>query len=359
MKNENLNNSRSRRANKLGQPPGSLFYTGKPRHEKPTLEIIRYNTDEFHVLKSGDIGEILGAFDKEYVNWININGIHDESILRKTGDYFGIHSLVLEDVMNTGHLPKIEEYDSYIFATLKMLTWPENSESIISEHFSFVIGDSFIISLQEYEGDLFTTIRERLSKSMGKGRQRGADYLFYLLADKIIDHYYTVIEKIENRLENIEDELFRNPSEKLAGRIMEQRKTLLQFIKYIYPLRDDLRNLIREENRLITKTTLDYLFDLKDHLMEISQSIEASKEITVNLLELHNSFMANKMNNVMMTLTTIATIFIPLTFIAGIYGMNFHDMPELGWRWGYPAALFFMLLTGLGMYMYIKKRKWF
>lgn len=359
MKITNSRNVFSKRTSKIGQPPGSLFYTGKPRMEKPTFEIIRFDEDNHNTLKSDDINKILSAYDPGFVNWININGVHEESIIRKTGDSFGIHNLVLEDIMNTSHLPKIEEYDDYLFITLKMITWPKESESIIMEHFSFIIGENYVLSFQEYEGDLFSAVRERLSQSLGKGRQRGPDYLFYLLADKIIDHYYSVIEKIEDNLESIEDELFQNPTEKLTGRILEQRKTLLQFIKYIYPLRDDLRSLIREENKFISETTYDYLFDLKDHLLEISQSIEASKEITVNLLELQNSFVANKMNNVMMTLTTIATIFIPLTFIAGIYGMNFRLMPELAWKWGYPAALFIMLAIGLTMYIYMKKRKWF
>lgn len=343
----------------VGQPPGSLVFTGIQKTKTPTFEIIRFNKEDYFDLKSNDLEEVLKEFDDNQVNWININGIHKTDNIRRIGDFFNIHNLILEDILNTGHLPKIEEFDDYLFVTLKMLSVSPERAGIISEHFSFVISDRYVISFQEYEGDLFETVRERLKTQQGKGRQRGPDYLFYLLADKIIDHYFVVVDEIGTRLEKIEDDVIYNPSEDVAFHIMEQRKTLIHFMKFVSTFREDMRTLLKEPGKLISEVTLDYLFDLKDHLLEINHSIEAAREDTSNLLDLHNTYLSKKMNNVMMTLTVIATVFIPLTFIAGIYGMNFSYMPELQWKWGYPAVIGFMALTGIAMGIYMRKRKWF
>ncbi len=344
---------------KVGQPPGTLTYTGEEPYEKHPVNLIKYNKQESTPFDSENLNEIFSQIEPDKVNWININNLHDVSIIEQLGVKFDLHNLVLEDVLNTEHLPKIENFDDYIFFTLKMLVVNSEDKHIEHEHLSFIIGKNYILSFQEKKGDIFNLIRERIFEGKGKARIRKSDFLFYLLIDKIVDNYFVVIENIREKIENLEDELINNPSGNLINEIHAQKKQLVFIQKSIFPLREALHRLMKEESKLIHKTTLTYLNDVYDHVLHLIEVYNSSREMTKSLIDLNLSNMNTNMNNVMKTLTVVASIFIPLTFLAGIYGMNFEYMPELKLQWAYPVLLIIMVVIGLGMFVYMKRKKWF
>ncbi len=341
------------------QPPGTLEYTGEATNISTEVELLQYNTDSCNFHENIRPGEIKSLLREDRVNWIRLTGLSEISKIEEIGEQFNLHVLVLEDILNTDHLPKIEDLEDFMFITLKIMDYSRKESELKFEHISFILGKDYLISFQEKENSLFNSIVDRIKTSKGKARVRKADYLFSLLLDKIIDSYYLVLHELEDEIENIETDLLENPAIQFAQDILYLRKSLIYFKRFTDPLREEIRKATKADTRLINKVTIQYLTDINDHVQHLVQSSSNMRETLAGLMELQTANAANKMNNVMMTLTIIATIFIPLTFLAGIYGMNFQYMPELNYRWAYPILLSVMLLGGIGMYIYMKKRKWF
>ncbi|MDZ7742118.1 MAG: magnesium/cobalt transporter CorA [Bacteroidota bacterium] len=341
------------------QPPGTLEYTGEMENKKTQIDLLQYNPGSFEIQENIPPGEMKSRLKEEQVNWYRLTGLSEIEKIEIVGEQFNLHVLVLEDILNTDHLPKIEELEDIFFITLKILDYSRKESELKFEHFSFILGKDYLISFQEKENNLFNSIIDRIKTSKGKARIRKADYLFSLLLDKIIDSYYLVLHELEDEIENIETDLLENPASQFAEDILYLRKSLIYFKRFTDPLREEIRKATKGDNRLISKVTIQYLTDINDHVQHLVQSSSNMRETLAGLMELQMANAANKMNNVMMTLTIIATIFIPLTFLAGIYGMNFQYMPELNYKWAYPVLLFIMFLAGVGMYIYMKKRKWF
>ena len=307
---------------KTGQPPGTLEYIGDHENIKFNCSLIRYNEQAFSEKKSLPINEVVPLLDNGMVNWIQVSGLNDSEKIAGLGVAFDLHNLLLEDILNTEHLPKIEQFGEHLFVIMKFLYYDEQEHETKKEHVCFVLGENQLISLSERPVALFDIVIERLKKGLGKARIRKADYLFTLLIDKLIDQYYTVLGAVEQQFENIESEMIDNPAGTRAEELLELKKQLIIFKRYTDPIKEEIRRMIKEENELINIVTVQYLKDANDHVNHLIQTAENFRENLSGLMELNASNAANKMNNVMMTLTIIATIFIPLTFIAGIYGMN-------------------------------------
>lgn len=345
-------------------PPGTLVYIGDKTTEGIKITIIDYDEKNFTETSVSKIEESFPFKDTDTITWINIDGIHNLGIIEKIGKYFNLHPLILEDIVNTGQRPKIEDYDNYIFIVLKMLYFNGDGDEIIAEHVSLVLMKNIIISFQETEGDVFNSLRERLRNAKGRLRKEGADYLAYSLIDAIVDGYFTILETIEDSVENVEDVLMINPTQETVQDIYIIKKNTAFLKKYIWPLREIVHNLERRGSSLITEITSIYLRDLYDHTIQVIDSVESFRDTMSGMMEIYISSISNKMNEVMKTLTMIATIFIPITFVAGIYGMNFNteisgwNMPELHWKYGYFFALSIMLLIAITMTAYFKRKKW-
>ncbi|HEX5742875.1 MAG TPA: magnesium/cobalt transporter CorA, partial [Flavobacteriaceae bacterium] len=292
-------------------------------------------------------------------SWINIDGIHNTEIIEALGNHFGHHPLLMEDILNTLSRPKLEEYEDYLFLNLKMLGIGKDQNAIISEQVSLILGKNYVISFQEQPGDIFDSIRVRIRESKGNIRKRKADYLFYRLIDTVVDHYFFIIEHLSERIEKLEDIILVTQSTHILHQIQDLKTQLIQIRKAISPLREAVSLLQKDEVKLIHKNTLQYFRDVYQNLIQVSESIDIYREMTKNLMDLYQSGINNRMNQVMQVLTVIATIFIPLTFIVGIYGMNFDNMPELHWKYGYFIIWGIMVTVVLFMLKYFKRKKWF
>ncbi|MBL8149109.1 MAG: magnesium/cobalt transporter CorA, partial [Blastocatellia bacterium] len=292
--------------------------------------------------------------------WIDIDSVHQISTVEAMGEYFHIHPLVLEDITNTDQRPKMEELEDYIYISLNMLSYDENRREIISEQVSLLIYQGLLISFQEgIEGDLFDPIRERLRHNKGKVRKLGADYLAYSLIDSIVDNYFVILEKIGEKIEILEEELVENPTSETLQNLHRMKREMLFLRKSVWPLREVIAAMQRSESELIGSTTKVYLRDLYDHTIQVIDTMETFRDMLSGMLDIYLSSISNRLNNVMKVLTIIATIFMPLTFIAGIYGMNFKYMPELEWKYGYAMSLSIMAVTAFIMVIYFKKKDWF
>lgn len=346
-------------SSKAGASPGTLLYTGQPQASTTQLELYSYSPDALRQTTALQFSDILPHLEPEMVHWLNIDALHDTALIEQIGNHFGIHPLILEDILNTEQLPKMEDAEHYLYLTLKMLHLSPDSGEITYEHVSFILGKNYVLSFQEKTGDVFAAIRQRLAIATGRVRQRQADYLLFALMDVVVDHYYLVLEHTGENIEAIEEELIDMPSHTVMERIFAYRNKLIHLRKALYPLRDTLRKMSGEEFALIEDRTGKYFDDVYDHVNHIISTLEIQRETLTGLMDLYMSTISNQMNNVMRTLTVIATIFIPLTFIAGVYGMNFKLMPELDWPWGYPVALASMAALGIGMYVYMRRKHWF
>ncbi|MFP4096772.1 MAG: magnesium/cobalt transporter CorA [Cyclobacteriaceae bacterium] len=341
-----------------GTAPGTLIYTGLNTSELPVLTLYRYNEESFDKSQGTDLTEILSKLDRNKCNWLNLSAIHDTEVVKEIGDFFGLHLLVMEDILNTVLSPQYEDYDDYLFLTLKMLKINPETRLIEQEHVSFILGDHFLISFQETIQDVFEPVRQRIEGHKGRIRKRSIDYLLYALIDVIVDNYYTITEEVNDHMNHLEDELINDPRQDVVQRITHQKRQIIELRKIVYPLREALRKLNNEEE-LIQNNTMRFFDDVYSHIDHVISTMESQREILTGFMDLYMSTISNRMNNVMKTLTTIATIFIPLTFVAGVYGMNFENMPELGMENGYFIALGVMFLLGVGMYIYMRMQKWF
>lgn len=339
-----------------GLPPGSLVYVGDKKTENPDISILDYNSKDSKEIKCKKIEECFSYKNKTSITWINIDGLNEE-IIPKIGEKFEIHPLVLEDILNTYQRPKIENYGKYIFIVLKMLILDENNNVSIQQ-ISFILSKNMVISFQEKKGDVFDSIRERIRNNKGRIRKRGSDYLVYSLLDSIVDNYFSILEKVSEKIEIIEDKLIENPEPETLQEIHRLKREMIFVRKSIWPLREVINSLYREESKIIKNTTHVFLRDLYDHTIQVIDTVESFRDMISGMLDIYMSSVSNKMNEVMKVLTIFAAIFIPLTFIAGVYGMNFHYMPELGYQIGYPLVLILMLLVGITLLIYFKRKKW-
>ncbi len=337
--------------------------TPNPSESKVILELIQYNESQYTKHEDLPISELIGNIKAKQVNWINLDGLEDKSIVQKIADHFCLHTLLVEDI-TSDHQPKVEEFDDYLFFTLKMLYRIEE-DHIDYEQISFVLGKDYLLSFQEKEGDLFGSFRDRIRLDQGRVRKKKADYLLYRLIDIIVDNYYSVLDAIGQKIEIIEEDIYQNSIEQQFKNIQKLKKELIYLRKALYPLRDAMSKLIKDESGFIETDNVRYYRDVYDHVVHLIDSLDTYKDLTSALMDIYINTLNTRMNEVMKVLTIISTIFIPLTFIVGVYGMNFNtekspwNMPELNSPYGYPIVMGFMVLIVIGMMRYFKYKKWF
>ncbi len=345
------------RAKKAGLPPGTPIYIGQPKVEQVYCRAYLYNQSDLEE-RTLCPDECARLRREGMTLWLDVVGLHDVDAIRTLASAFHLHPLTLEDILNTHQRPKAEEYEGYLYLVMRMLTFDTREGRIMSEQVSLVIGNDFVLSFQEREGDVFEPVRERLRSAPSRLRARGADFLAYSLIDAIVDHYFVVLEHVGDQIERLDVQLMAQVDSALLQAIQSWRHTLLEFSHAVWPLREAIGWLARGETPLIHESTRLYLRDVYDHLMYVIENLTTYREMLSNLVELHLSATSNRLNEVMKTLTIIATIFMPLSFIVGIYGMNFDYMPELHWRWGYPAVLLLTLTIALGLILYFRRKGW-
>jgi magnesium transporter len=356
-----MSKSTRKRSKKAGLPPGTLVYTGEKDQEPIKITVMDYNEKHFFEHEVEHVEECFEYRDKPSVTWINVDGTHRADIIESIGGHFGIHPLVLEDLMSVGQRPKMENYDSYAFIVLRMLRYDKQKDEISDEQLSLIIGHNFIISFQEsgMDGDVFDPIRIRIRDGKGYIRKMKSDYLAYVLIDLVVDNYFSIVEKLEERTEQVEELLLVDPTPHNLQEINLLKRKLIFVRKAFWPLREALSILERGETDLFTQNTLLYLRDVHDHIIQLVDTIDSLRDIISDMTNIYLSSISNKLNEVMKVLTIISTIFIPLTFLAGIYGMNFEFMPELKSRYGYPILWAVMLIIGITMAISFKRKKWF
>lgn len=342
----------------IGFAPGTLIHIGERKTEKVKITIIDYDEAQFKEKEAKTVEECFPFKDKPTVTWVNIDGLHESEIIEKIGNHFEVHPLVLEDILNTGQRPKMEDFEQYIFVVLKMLYYDEKDDEIKGEQVSLILGSNFVISFQEREGDVFNPIRERIRNAKGRIRKMGADYLMYALMDTIVDNYFVILEKVGEKIESMEEELVANPTPEKLQAIHTLKRGMIFLRKSVWPLRELISGLQRAESELIAESTQIYLRDVYDHTIQVIDTIETYRDMLSGMHDTYLSSISNRMNEVMKVLTIFASIFIPLTFIAGLYGMNFEFMPELRWRWTYPAVLIAMFGIGVYMLTYFRRKRW-
>jgi len=348
-----------KRSIKTGLPPGTLVHIGTHHAGESRIRILDYDEQGVREKKEALLAECVPFRDTDSVTWIDIEGLHDLGLLERLGTSYGLHPLILEDILNTDQRAKSDDMEGYIYIVLKMLDFDPVSTEIVSEQVSIVFGRNFVISIQEgREGDLFEPLRERIRNGKGRIRKLGPDYLAYSLLDTIIDHYFIILEKFAERIETLEENLVSDPGPETLHQIHCLKREMIFLRKSAWPLRELIYNLEKSDSNLIQTTTKVYLRDIYDHAVHIIDSIETYRDMLSSMLDIYLSSVSNRMNQVMKVLTIIATIFMPLTFLAGVYGMNFKFMPELGWRWGYPLVLLIMLAVGGVMIYYFNKKNW-
>ncbi len=344
----------------MGLPPGTAVFVGEKKAE--SVKITVYNYDQEHTERRvvQSIEDCLQLKDEPSISWINVDGLHDVALLERLGLHYGLHPLTIEDIVNTEQRPKVDFFDNYIFIILKMYMFNVNTYEISIEQVSIILGENFVITFQEREedGDVFDAIRTRLQTNKGRIKKGGADYLAYSLVDAIVDGYFKVLDRIGEEIEELEEQLFASPDVVVLEDLHDLRQELIVFRKSVWPLRNIINELDRQETELIKESTTIYVRDLYDHVVQVIESVETFREMLSGCLEVYLSTLSNKTNEIMKFLTIIGTIFIPLTFIAGVYGMNFKFMPELDWRWGYFLCWGFMLAIGGALLVYFRKKKW-
>jgi magnesium transporter len=347
-----------KRSRKAGLPPGTLIHIGERKTEEVKITIMNYDESQFQEKEAKTFEECFPYKGSPAVTWINVDGIHQIEPLQKLGECFELHPLTLEDILNTDQRPKVEDFGNYMYIVLKMFSYEDKSNEILIEQVSLVLGPNFVLSFQEDVGDVFDQIRERIRNGKGKIRKMGADYLVYTLLDAIVDNYFIILERIGEQVEFIEERLIINPASDTLNTIHKLKREMLLLRKSVWPLREVISSMERAESALIKASTRIYLRDVYDHNIQIIDTVETLRDMLSGILDIYLTSISNRLNAVMKVLTIIATIFMPLTFLAGIYGMNFKYMPELEWKWGYPLILLVMFSIGVSMLFYFKRKKW-
>ncbi len=351
-------------SHKIGLHPGAVVYVGPERDETVTIDIIDYDAENYQEKTTERIEESFPFKDTPTVTWININGVHNEEVVEKVGRHFNLHPLIMEDIVNTGQRPKMEEDPNLVFVVLKMLyVGKEHDGRIQAEQVSILFGNNFVITFQERKGDVFNVVRDRIKRTVPRSRFLGPDYLAYSLIDAVVDNYFIVLEMVGEQIEALEDKLISYPEPENLSIIHDLKRELVFLRKAVWPLREVIGALDRTESPLFHDYTGPYLRDLYEHTIQVIDTVETYRDMTSGLLDIYLSSVSNRMNEVMKVLTVIATIFIPLGFLAGVYGMNFDrasawNMPELGFKFGYVAFWGAALVVGGGLLWFFRKRRW-
>jgi magnesium transporter len=347
-----------KRSVKTGLPPGALVHVGEKSAEEVRITCIAYDEAHFEEKEVETIDACLALAGKSGVTWINADGIHQVEILEQLGDCLEVHPLILEDIVTTDQRPKIEDFDTYIFVVLKMFQYDGRGGDIGMEQISLILKRGLVVSFQEKPGNVFEPVRERIKNGKGRMRKMGADYLAYALLDAVVDNYFIVLEEIGEKIEFLEEKLIANPRPETLQTIHDLKRDLALLRKSVWPLREVVGSLERRESPLIGEAIAVYLRDIYDHTIQVIDTIETFRDMLSGMLDIYLSSVSNRMNEVMKVLTVITTIFIPLTLIAGVYGMNFKYMPELEWPWGYPMVCLVMLTIAAVMLVYFRRKNW-
>ena len=347
-------------ATSFGLPPGALIHIGESRLAGVRMRLVRYNAERFEE-KGLPLDAELPTLPApgEEVTWIHVQGIHDAAVVERIGAWLGLHPLIQEDIMNSDQRPKVEDLDAYLFFSLKRLTVVEKSGALAMEQISLILGPGVVVSFQESDEPVFDAIMDRLRAGKGRIRTMGADYLAHALMDLLIDGYFLVMEALEARADDLYNAMEEDTSTAVLREIHNLKREGMTLRRAVWPLRDVIGSLSRIESRIISESLRPYLRDLYDHAIRVLDTAEAFREVVAGMLDLFLSSVSNRMNAVMQQLTIIATTFIPMTFLAGVYGMNFEHMPLLKWPYGFTAFLILTILMGGGMALYFKRKKWF
>lgn len=344
---------------KIGQAPGSAVFTGTKKLESVKINLISYNAEEFEEFEIGSLKDLsVHLNQKNRLLWVDIIGLHDEKLLEEIGAMFELHRLTLEDILNVEQRPKMEIFDDYLFTELQMVKCESVDSQIDSEQISLILKGNVLLSFQEKEGDVFSFVRTRISQGKGSIRKHGADYLLYSLLDSVVDHYFLVLETVSEKIEVIEALAMNDPDTSVLQKIYLERRQILALRRSVYPLREVINNFEKNADQFITKETKPFIRDLYDNTIQVIETMEVFRDMSSGVLDLYMNSLSNRMNNVMKVLTIISTIFIPLSFVAGVYGMNFDNMPELRWHYGYFYVLAGMLVSAIIMLGYFIKKKW-
>jgi magnesium transporter len=352
-------------AGRVGSSPGSVIYTGPARDAPVTVDIISYDEGRFEELRDLPLEEAVRRVSEDQgVRWLNVNGVHRTEIIEHVGAALDLHPLTMEDIVSLGQRPKIEDYERYLYIALRMLAYrssegEDGEPELENEQLSLILLDGVVVTFQEHPGDVFEPLRERLRQAKGRLRKLGADYLAYALIDIVIDRYFTVVEDYGDAIEDLEAEILENPNTEVLQRVNHLKRETLVVRKAVWPLREVIAGLEREEGDLMSPTAITYLRDAHDHAIQVIDTVESLRDMLTNLHDMYLSALSYRMNDVMKVLTIIATIFIPLSFLVGVYGMNFHHMPELALPWAYPALWGLMIIIAVGMLLIFRRRGWF
>lgn len=343
---------------KVGMPPGSIVYVGDGSPSPTTVSLIDYTESEVMERTGVTLEECMPLRDSPSITWLNFSGLADVDIIKRLGELFGLHPLVMEDILHIGQRPKLELYDKYVYLVVKMIYRGDNGKEVAYEQLSVVLGKNYVLTFQEKEGDVFNNIRERIRNNKGRLRRSGADYLVYSLLDSVVDNYFPALEKIGDVVEDLEERLSEDPDQDVLGDIYRLKREVLFLRKSIWPMREVVAAMMRQDIELVSPTTVTYLRDVYDHSIQVMDVVDTYTDMLSELTDVYMSTMSNRMNEIMKTLTIIATIFIPLTFIVGVYGMNFEYMPELSNRLAYPAVMLFMAGVSGVMLLYFRRKGW-
>jgi magnesium transporter len=338
--------------------PGTVVFLGDKRVEQPTVSAISYGPSNVYEGVVATPEDCRGWLGRAAVTWINVEGLHDTEMLQRVADVFSMHPLTLEDIVNTSQRPKLEDMGDSLFLVLKMLRRHPETRAIVAEQVSIVLGKDYVLTFQEIDGGLFNPIRNHIRAGKGRIREMGCDYLAYSLLDAIVDNYFVMIEDMDDDIEQLQDAVLKRADASGVRRIHAFKAEMVSLRRNLWPLRELVSALEKSESDLISDGLSPYLRDVYEHTVQVIDSIEAIRDMLAGTMDIYMTSVSNRMNEVMKLLTAIATIFIPLTFIAGIYGMNFETMPELKWRYGYAAVWAVMIGVGVSMAIYFRRRKW-
>ncbi|MGZ5487322.1 MAG: magnesium/cobalt transporter CorA [Candidatus Aminicenantales bacterium] len=347
-----------KRSEKAGLPPGTLMYVGEEKTGKPRITVMDYDAAGFLEKEVGSVEECFPFKATSTVTWINVDGVHDASVIEKLGAYFEIHPLVLEDIMTTTQRPKTEDLGTAVYVVLRMIEFDEQSGGTSADQLSLILGPNYVLTFQETPGDCLDPVRDRIRGDKGRIRKLGPDYLAYAVIDSVVDNYFFVLEKLGERIDTLEEQLIAEPRRELLGEIHSLKREMIELRKSVWPLREVVSGLERSESPLIKESTGPFLRDLYDHAIQVIDTVESFREMLSSMVETYLSSLSNRMNEIMKVLTIISTIFIPITFLVGLYGMNFVHFPEIRWRWGYAFVWLLIISSVAGMFSFFRRKKW-
>lgn len=354
----------NRVSRKFGLKPGSVIYVGRERTEDVRIDVIDYTQVDYSEKRVSNAEDCFAYKDSPTLSWINVDGVHNVEIVEKLGQHFGVHPLILEDIVNTGQRPKMDEAPDRIFIVLKMVYRKTENGELKAEQVSIVFGQNWVITFQETSEDVFDTVRKRIKKTVPRVRFMNADYLAYALVDAIVDHYFIELEQLGEEIEILDEAVSENPKPEHLDRIRDLKKKLIFMRKAVWPLREVVGGIERSESELVKDSTGPYLRDLYEHTIQVIDTVETFRDMVSGLLDLYHTGISNRMNEVMKVLTIFATIFIPLGFLAGVYGMNFDtgaspfNLPELGFRFGYPMFWGAVVIVAGGLLLFFRRKNW-